>query len=63
MPDERNAVESRGEGDREHVASAQAGRGGVQDVRERKGGGKGEAPWCERCVGMTIFTKEMKERG
>jgi len=20
-------------------------------------------PWCERCVGMTIFTKEMKDRG
>ena len=61
MAEERNAVESRGEGDRDHASSVRAGGGG--NVRERKGGGKGEAPWCERCVGMTIFTKEMKERG
>lgn len=43
--------------DRDHPA----GRASGLDVRERKGGG--EAPWCERCVGMTVFTKEMKERG
>ena len=35
--------------------------GSIEREREKKGGG--EVPWCERCVGMTIFTKEMKERG
>jgi hypothetical protein len=37
--------------------------GSIEREREKKGGGGGEVPWCERCVGMTIFTKEMKERG
>ena len=30
--------------------------------RERRGAGEAP-PWCDRCVGMTIFTKEMKDRG
>jgi len=38
----------------------------MQEMREleRERRGAGEAPpWCDRCVGMTIFTKEMKDRG
>jgi len=37
--------------------------GGINDTRERERNGSGEVPWCERCVGMTIFTKEMKDLG
>ena len=44
--------------DRDHSAPGKGAAGG----REHKQGG-GEPPWCERCVGMTVFTKEMKERG
>mmetsp|Transcript_13850 Transcript_13850/g.32883 ORF Transcript_13850/g.32883 Transcript_13850/m.32883 type:complete len:255 (+) Transcript_13850:126-890(+) len=37
---------------------------GIDDARHRREGkGPAETPWCDRCIGLTVFTKEMKDRG